>query len=456
MGRRGSKKEVVGNRPERPERPDPEEGQPFESRVFLSEIPASIAEPSSPKRKAKQPRRARLTQDFIDRLGPEGEAYTVWDTKLTGLGVRVGKKGKATLFVKISRPNRRSVWLPTKTTCLDEASLRYHEFLIKYGRGGTLPVRQSENIWQDVADRFLKEQTSGLEPNTVSSYKSALKLLNIAFKDRPVTAITYLDVRNFYEGLSDRPRQANVALALSRRVFAACKSVWKFLPPEVANPVDAAKESGMKIYPNETRDVPLSDEHFERLGSALGEMEDRGRESPFPIGAVRLLIFTGQRLKMILNLKWEDIDLTHKTIRFKSHKTKKKVGTVKAPLNEPALEVLLSIPRLEGNPYVFPGHKPGQPIKDIRKFWGRMVTLAGLESVLDANEDETNLRRHDLRHAHGNEAADLQFSLQTVAALLNHRGTSTTERYSKVTRDPALAASNTVSKSLKSKLGAKK
>ena len=44
------------------------------------------------------PRRKRLTGTGIARLRPETSEYTVWDTKVTGLGVRVRPSGSRTFI----------------------------------------------------------------------------------------------------------------------------------------------------------------------------------------------------------------------------------------------------------------------------------------------------------------------------------------------------------------------
>jgi integrase len=193
-------------------------------------------------------------------------------------------------------------------------------------------------------------------------------------------------------------------------------------------------------------------------------MESSGKESMYPIAAVRLLVFTGRRLREILDLEWSQVDLEGRNLLIERHKTDGKVGVLKTPLNDPALEVLQSLPRMtyinkEGkevsHPFVLPGDEPGKPIQDIRKFWGRMVKLAGLEQVEKESGELTTLRRHDLRHAHGNAAADLDMTLQSVAALLGHKDAHTSARYSKTGENRALSASQKVSGSLKAKMGGK-
>ena len=66
-----------------------------------------------------------------------------------------------------------------------------------------------------------------------------------------------------------------------------------------------------------------------------------------------------------------------------------KTGRKPVYLSEASLAILASLPRVEGNPFVIPGTKPGQPRSDLKKPWAAVTKAAGLEG----------LRLHDLRHS---------------------------------------------------------
>jgi integrase len=304
-----------------------------------------------------------------------------------------------------------------------------------------------------VVDRFEKEHLQHVKPTTAASYRSALKLIREAFKNRPVRLLTYEDVQSFWSRMDDRKRQANVCVQLCKLIFDRTEA-WK-LRELNTNPVDLLRKSGWKPYPEESRDVRLSDGQLQQIGEALCHMESSGKESLYPIAAVRLLFFTGRRLREILDLKWSQVDLDGRNLVIEKHKTDGRVGVLKTPLNDAALEVLRGLPRMEENEYVLPGVVPGKPIQDLRKFWTRLLTQAGLSHVQKETGEATILRRHDLRHAHGNAAADLDMTLQTTAALLGHKDAHTSARYSKMGENRALAASQRVAESLKLKIGGK-
>ncbi|GHF22105.1 hypothetical protein GCM10017044_15260 [Kordiimonas sediminis] len=112
-----------------------------------------------------------------------------------------------------------------------------------------------------------------------------------------------------------------------------------------------------------------------------------------------------------------------------------KTGAKKVFVGQPALDVLATIERLEGNPYVICGSKEGQYLTDFQKPWRRIREKAGLDKV----------RIHDLRHTYASVAVNSKESLQMTGKLLGHSNTTTTERYAHLADDPAHQAADRVS-----------
>jgi integrase len=73
----------------------------------------------------------------------------------------------------------------------------------------------------------------------------------------------------------------------------------------------------------------------------LEEENRRARLSPYVTAAVRLLMFTGCRLREILHLQWQHVDMDRGVLLLPDSKTGKKTVVLAAP----ALAVLASLGR---------------------------------------------------------------------------------------------------------------
>jgi integrase len=133
---------------------------------------------------------------------------------------------------------------------------------------------------------------------------------------------------------------------------------------------------------------------------------------PHAVAAIRLLILTGARVREILDAKWEHVDIERGVIFLVDSKT----GRKPVYLSAAALEVLVGLPRIEGNPYIIPGSKVGQPKVDLKKPWAAVCKAAGLEGV----------RLHDLRHSFASIGAGASMGLPVIGKLLGHSQAATT------------------------------
>jgi integrase len=207
------------------------------------------------------------------------------------------------------------------------------------------------------------------------------------------------------------------------------------LRPEGTNP-----RKHIKKYPEEKRERFLSAAELRRVGEVLREMEDEGVELPSAIVAVRLLILTGCRLGEIMTLKWEYVDFAGKALRLPDSKTGAKV----VHLGQPAVEVLQKIERVEKNPWVIVGTKPGARLSDLQPFWQRVRARAGLKDV----------RIHDLRHTFASTAVAAGQGLPMIGKLLGHTQVQTTARYAHLAADPVKDAAERVAENLAQAIGA--
>ena len=113
-------------------------------------------------------------------------------------------------------------------------------------------------------------------------------------------------------------------------------------------------------------------------------------------------------------------------------------GTRLVPLSPAAARVLARLPRIDGNPWVIPGTKPGRHLPDLNHFRERVRERADLEGV----------RLHELRHSFASRALALGESLSMIGKLLGHNKIDTTERCAHLARDSIKASSARVAESI--------
>ena len=168
------------------------------------------------------------------------------------------------------------------------------------------------------------------------------------------------------------------------------------------------------------------------MGQVLDEAE--GEISASGVAVIRLLMLTGCRKREILCLCWEDVALEESELRLPEGKT----GARVVPLSPSAMKLLAGLPRLEGNPWVIPGRKPGAHMSNVDQAWQAVRAKAGLEDV----------RIHDLRHSYASRALALGESLPMIGKLLGHSQVETMARYAHLARDTVREAAERVARSI--------
>jgi integrase len=183
---------------------------------------------------------------------------------------------------------------------------------------------------------------------------------------RQLRDISRAEVAKLDHALKAKPGAANRCLSVLSKMFNLAER-WG-LRSEGSNPVrhiDKYREHKIERF--------LSAEELSRLGATLKRAEterilgkSEGGENPYAIAAIGLLLFTGARKSEILTARWEEVDFENGALVVPDSKTGAKTITLSAP----ALSLLEKLPRIEGNPYVLPGHIHGSHLVNISKFWG--------------------------------------------------------------------------------------
>lgn len=146
---------------------------------------------------------------------------------------------------------------------------------------------------------------------------------------------------------------------------------------------------------------------FAELPAFMEELARRDGISPL---ALEFTILTVARTADTIGAKWSEIDFDAGvwTVSDGRHKTGK---DFEIPLSKRAIEILKSVPREKGNPYVFPGAKAKQPLSNM----AMLELLQGIEGC----EQYTV---HGFRSSFRDWAGDrTNFAREVIEAAMSHQ-----------------------------------
>lgn len=275
-----------------------------------------------------------------------------------------------------------------------------------------------EKVVENFIDRYAKKQTRE------SSWRETVRILNKevvgAWRGQRLSAIGRADVHGLLDKIIDRgaPIVANRTLAAFRRMcgWAVERGVID------SSPCEKLKAPAGEI----SRDRVLSDEEFRLAWDAF-------EKTGWPFGPLaQLLLLTGQRLREVGEMRWQEVDLTAKTWTIPKERSKNAMAH-EIPLPNAALQILESLPRVaigRGAPdFVFTttGRTPASGYSKAKeRFDAAMLDAMRREATERGGDPEKitapeNWSLHDLRRTAASGTAGLSIAPHVVEAVLNHK-----------------------------------
>ena len=352
--------------------------------------------------------RSRLTDAAIARLRPRDREYTVWDSRLPGLGVRVRPTGgKSWVMLRDAGGRSKRVSLgPVMTKSVDEARRECHARRAEPEPEETIPAKGSVPLLRDFVEGAWKEaHFDRYKPSTQRAVRYVIEgRILPAFGATPLDRIAPAQVRRWFDGFSrTAPGNANTGLRLLRHMM-------KFAI--ACGHVETDPTRGIRRNRARALSRFLSREEIDRLLDAL-ERHARSDSARRQADIVRLLLFTGCRRGEIVGLRWSEV--RGDALALADAKT----GPRRVPLNAQARDILDRQKRGE-SPFVVPSPcDPSRPRGPELGLWYRVRREIGLEDV----------RLHDLRHTHASHAVMNGVPLPVVSRLLGHANPRMTLRY---------------------------
>lgn len=436
--------------------------------------------------------RQKLSNRLIQDMSP-GDTY--WDTSVTGLGIRCQKRAKSFVF-KYRADGRQKLYTIGRfgPVTLDQARRKARtlagEVAADSDPAASRDAAKAIPAVREAAERFLAEHVEAKrKAKTAYEYRRLMERHILpAIGDMRIDRVARRDVARMHDSLRETPHQANRVLAVTSKMMSWCEA--RGFRPEGQNPtrhIEKFSENRRERFLSEMELAMLGEtlgeceaawlDHQEAIRDAISKSERTPRQpkhlvSPFVAAAIRLLIFSGARVGEILTLRWEDVDQERGLIFLPDSKTGQKPLIVAPPM----AEVLAALPRLEGNPYVIAGGKPGAHLADLERPWRRVrdrttlrlireTATPDVEEVLAVLDQRTgaeaaltklrvtaqergvtlakgisDVRLHDLRHTFASYAAGMGHSLPMIGRLLGHSQPATTARYAHLAHDPVQQA----------------
>ena len=384
----------------------------------------------------------RITKRAVDALAAREREYMLWDNDIKGFGVRVHPSGRKVYVVKYRHHGRIVKKTIGPHSAIPPAAARARAAeIVTTAKTGKDPAgrdlrEKAPAGWDpreaaaapamhELARRFLEEYVPiRCKPNTANNYRSSItRHVLPRIGGRQVADVTRSDVAALHHEMRAIPYAANHTLGILSAMFTVAE-VWG-LRPEGSNPCRHVKR-----FREDRRERFLSDEEYRRLGATLRRAEETGTEAASAVAAIRLLMLTGCRLSEILTLRWEDVGLEAAELRLPDSKT----GARVVHIGRPAVAVLSGMARVEGNPWVIAGRRPGSRIASLHYPWRRIRRRAGLDDV----------RLHDLRHSFASGGLLVGEGLPMIGKLLGHSRVQTTARYAHLADDPVKEAADRI------------
>lgn len=389
------------------------------------------------------PRRSNqaLTKRSVDGLlSEEGRDFIIWDSNLTGFGVRVKPSGRKSYLYKYRSEDgtQRKVTVGSHGQITLEQARRLAAAGLGRVAAGNDPSQERHDARKvqtisELCNLYMTDAQSGRilfrgKPKSESTLKIDGGRIERHIKpllgNKRIDALDRNMVTNFMYEVRDGKTKANIrtgarGLARVRGGIGTAKKSVSLLSAiynyAIRNEITESNPCQFVEKPSDKKRTRfLKPEEFERLGAALDDDLFRSQYD-MAVKAIAVLALTGCRKSEVLELVRDEVDIDGRCLRLSSTKT----GAQIRPCGKAALDILSELLGSHNHQFVFPSVKGNGPLVNIRVPMAKACEHADLGGVTP----------HTLRHSYATVAHELGYSELTIAGLLGHRLNSVTSRY---------------------------
>ncbi|MGB8900876.1 MAG: tyrosine-type recombinase/integrase [Methylocella sp.] len=357
-------------------------------------------------------RRAPLTVKAVENFKPGASRREVPDGEVRGLYLQIHPSGKASWCFRYRVNGRTRKWTigASPEIGLKDARDLARKAHIQVASGEdpaakkraarvSALARPAQDVVEKVAQQYMTRRIKNLAPRTVLMAERVLRKEIIpAFSGQRLSEIKRPEIIEWLDTIVDRG-----AKVYANRTLSWLKGLCNFAIERGI--IDISPCVGMKPPGGKEtkRDRVLSDGELRAIWEAADAFE------PVYAGFIKLLILTGQRLREVSELPWQEIDLDNRVWTLPGARAKNSIEH-SIPLSDQAIDVLRSLPRIADSDFVFTinGRNPIRGTHSVKRRADRLAPPMP-PWVL-----------HDIRRSVASGMARLGVNIAVVEKLLNH------------------------------------
>ncbi len=356
----------------------------------------------------------KLTKKNVDdaQLPIDKDQIFYRDDQLKGFALRVTASGTKSFVVEKNIGNKvRRITLGKYGALTVEQARKEAQKIIGQIATGINPIAEKQalkvnSITLDEVFNDYKLARKSLKHNTLYNYERVLTIAFAGWGNKPFLSITKDKVAKHHEklGKENGEAYANLAMRLLRALFNFAAGQYEDAQGKslvMENPVKRLSQT-RAWYRVERRQTFIKAHELALWYAGVQQLQNEVLRD-----YLLVTLLTGLRRQEAATLRWDQVDLTAKTLTVldtKNHESHT------LPLSNHLYELLLSRSQEKVNDYVFPGTGAGGYIIEPRKQMANVTKFSGIHFTV-----------HDLRRTFITIAEGLDISAFALKRLMNHK-----------------------------------
>lgn len=289
-----------------------------------------------------------------------------------------------------------------------------------------MKVKISKKNVSDCIKEFLSfmEIEKGCMPSTVKDYGARLRKLEKHLAKNDIIFAQDVATQDLRFYIQSEKRRGNLISSSVAKIVVCIRSFFNFLYTYDYIDYNPAKKL---IVPKKRRTLPvcLTEDEIKKLIKTAENMTYKNNYPRFRkernVMMIKLLIYTGLRRGELLNLKWDDIDFSKKTLTVRRGKGgKDRVIPLNRKLAKDLWEFLHIVLPLKSRAVLVSMYKKSQSRNSFVADFKRIVKASGIDKKIST---------HTLRHSFASILLEKKVNILAIQKLLGHADLGTTQIY---------------------------